>query len=253
MTNYTSSSLNFSVIGSDTDEATKIKNAFHEVQIMLSLHAVYKQVDKTLTNDLQNGPVDFIAMDTASFNLLEEKKMSIASPIILFSDSYRESSLNFVYGFTGIPVNIQKLEGLLKRFMNIRELLSVKGGHNHPQTLKQSAAKTFMIKRGKEFYLVNSDDVPAFYTDKKITFAFDKAGKKFMIHLTLIELENLLNPEIFFRANRQYLINRNYINKIRQIDELKFEIILAAGDPIAVDMNQQKFSKFKIWIESNVL
>src|SRR6185436_3744308 len=100
------------------------------------------------------------------------------SPIILFSDELVESSLNFVYDFTGIPIDIQKLESVLKRFMNVKDFLGGKNGHAQPKNGKNIATKIFMIKRGKEFFLVNSDDIAAFYTDKKITFAFDKTGKK---------------------------------------------------------------------------
>ena len=110
--------------------------------------------------------------------------------------------------------------------------------------------KTFLTKKGKDFILLTADNIPAFYTDNKITFAYDNSGKKFMINLTLIELENSLDPGIFFRANRQYLINRNFINKIRQSDEGRFEIIIDSTEPLHIDINQQKFSKFRNWIES---
>ena len=190
-------------------------------------------------------------MDSAAFHIVEEKKIDVQAPVILFTEHYSSSSLNFVYDITGIPTNVQRLNSLLKRFNGFAAFLQAKGGGL--QQMKGNTARTFMIKRGKEFYLVNAADITAFYTDSKVTFALDKTGKKFMIHQTLIELENQLSTDTFFRANRQYLINRNFINKIKQLDELKFEIIIDSGDLLHVDINQQKFAKFRTWIERSSL
>ncbi|MEI9955095.1 MAG: LytTR family DNA-binding domain-containing protein [Ferruginibacter sp.] len=106
-------------------------------------------------------------------------------------------------------------------------------------------------KTGKGFQLINTNNISIFYTDNKLTFGYDEKGNKFIVQATLIELESQLNTKVFFRANRQSLINRKFINKIKQLDEGRYEIIIDGTDALRIDINQQKFSRLREWIENN--
>jgi len=241
--------LNFCIVSSTPLQAELIRNAFRELPLVLSLHKVYSTASSFLKTELQTGLIDFIATDTASFGEPGPDDNGIACPVILFSEQAAQLPYSPVFARLS-PADRQGLEMALRKLMNLKAYFTAKKEELHPNSGKAIASKTFIIKKGKEFHLVNSDNIPAFYTDNKITFAYDNTGKKYMVQYTLIELENILNPNIFFRANRQFLVNRNYINKIRQVEELKFEIIIESGDLLSIDINQQKFSKFKSWIES---
>jgi DNA-binding LytR/AlgR family response regulator len=59
-----------------------------------------------------------------------------------------------------------------------------------------------------------------------------------------------LNKKIFFRANRKYIININFIRKYKPSDRVKVEVELFIQSPETVVISQENCSSFKSWIES---
>ena len=66
----------------------------------------------------------------------------------------------------------------------------------------------------------------------------------------LTELMSQLNKKIFFRANRKYIININFIRKYKPFDRVKVEVELFVQSPETVVISQENSSSFKNWIES---
>ena len=88
-------------------------------------------------------------------------------------------------------------------------------------------------------------------TDRKLIFLVDKDGRKFMAHANnLTDLMSQLNRKIFFRANRKYIININFIRKYKPFDRVKVEVELFIQSPETVVISQENSSSFKHWIES---
>ena len=64
------------------------------------------------------------------------------------------------------------------------------------------------------FWSLQITDIAYFYSENKITFAVTKEGKEHIIDLSLDKLSEQLNPDIFFRTNRQTLVSVHAIQKI---------------------------------------
>jgi DNA-binding LytR/AlgR family response regulator len=58
----------------------------------------------------------------------------------------------------------------------------------------------------------------------------------------------MLDNKIFFRANRKYIVNANYITKFRSIDKSKIsiELFLSVNEEIIV--SQENAAAFKKWM-----
>jgi DNA-binding LytR/AlgR family response regulator len=82
-------------------------------------------------------------------------------------------------------------------------------------------------------------------------FLVDKDGKKYMAHASnLTDLMLQLNKRIFFRANRKYIVNINFIKKYKPFDRVKVEVELCVHSPELVVISQENSSSFKHWIEN---
>jgi len=246
--------LRFAIIGSNATNTEAIKDAFGEIPLKIILTHTYYPSRSFTASTAEIDAVDFIVADQASFTELEEQQSKITVPLIIFTDTDVELQplYNVVFDTIRIPFNLKKIEKTIRKIEIIKKHFETKvPNHNSADVINGNGSKTFLIKKGKEFQLINTDNIPIFYTDNKLTFAYNNDGSKFLIQSTLIELENQLSAKHFFRANRQSLINRKYINKIRQLDEGRFEIIIDAVDSLHIDINQQKFSRLKEWIENN--
>jgi DNA-binding LytR/AlgR family response regulator len=66
-------------------------------------------------------------------------------------------------------------------------------------------------------------------------------------HQTLDEVESLIDPEKFFRVNRQYLIHLNSVARIKTTHKgLTVELKLPHN--IELDISREKASAFKRWL-----
>jgi two-component system response regulator LytT len=254
MTESLTAALRFSIIGCNTKNIELIKDAFREISLKMILVQTYYPSSAFTVSPEDIDAVDFIVADQVSITEIEQAQKTITVPLIIFADDSFDlkPSHNVMFDTIRMPFNFKKIEKTIKKIEIIKRHFEKKTSPSHVNGEPHSnAARTFLIRKGKEFQLISTDDISMFYTDNKLTFAYNNNGSKFLIQSTLIELENQLSAKNFFRANRQFLINRKYISKIKQLDEGRFEIIIDAVDSLHIDINQQKFSRLKEWIESN--
>jgi two-component system response regulator LytT len=253
MTESLTAALRFSIIGCNTKNIESIKDAFRDISLKMILVQTYCTSSAFVPPLPDINTVDFIVADQESIAQMEDAQNTIDVPLIVFAGNDHELKplQSTVFDTIRIPFNFKKIEKTIKKIAIIKKHFEKKTASHLNDEMPAITAKTFLIKKGKEFQLISTDDISMFYTDNKLTFAYNNNGNKFLIQSTLIELENQLSSKLFFRANRQFLINRKYINKIRQLDEGRFEIIIDSVDSLHIDINQQKFSRLKEWIENN--
>lgn len=70
-------------------------------------------------------------------------------------------------------------------------------------------------------------------------------GKQFLVDYSMDELENLLDPNIFFHINRQYIINISSVNKIHTHFNgmLKLELTPKTEEEVMVSRDKAKLFK----------
>lgn len=91
-------------------------------------------------------------------------------------------------------------------------------------------------------------DVAYFFTEHKITFLVTRQEKKFILDQNLKELEEELDPQQFYRANRKYLVNVDCIKSYKTFDKVKLvlELTIAVNEEIII--SQENNTTFKNWI-----
>ena len=210
------------------DEQPAIDNLIYELNTLAidyKLVQILKSVEESIhwfnTNE---ADIDLIFMDIQladgiSYNIF--KSVNIYTPVIFTTayDKYLLTSLEY----NGIdyllkPINQEKLKQSITKFNNLKKHFTI----NYLQLLNYTNSERntifkdrIIVKKGIEFQSIKAEDVAYFYTDHKLIFLVDKDGKKFMAHANnLTELMSQLNKKIFFRANRKYIININFINII---------------------------------------
>jgi DNA-binding LytR/AlgR family response regulator len=110
-----------------------------------------------------------------------------------------------------------------------------------------------IVRKGTEHFPVIVDDIVLFYTENRITFAFTKTGTKYIADEILSSLETTLSREKFYRANRQNIVNIDFIKSFRTIEKVKISIELAVPvtkEPIVV--SQDSAAAFRQWIEGKL-
>ena len=110
-----------------------------------------------------------------------------------------------------------------------------------------------VVKKGIENIFILLDNIVFFYTENKIVFAIDKIGKKYITNENLAILELELDRNIFFRANRQYIINIGHIKSFRTYEKVKLSVEM---NPVGLNeqhfiiISQETAPAFKKWIHT---
>jgi len=82
-----------------------------------------------------------------------------------------------------------------------------------------------------------------------VVYVIDKAGKKYLSDKNLCDLEMELDKNRFFRANRQYIVNINYIRSFKPYEKVKLQIDLATSDiNHAIIVSQETAPMFRKWV-----
>ena len=201
---------------------------------------------------------DIQLSDGISFDLFE--RYQLKCPVI-FTTAYDEYAIR-AFKVNGIdyllkPVDNEELKKAIDKARDIvnskmeypkeiQQLLSMMSGNkiNTP-----AFKEKFLVKTRTGWIPVLTTDIACFYRDN-LNYLINFRGEKFILDFTTLdEIEELLDPNYFFRANRQCIVHINSISRIIPQDNQKLTIQLI--DPIKMqqDISREKAPGFKKWFE----
>ncbi len=106
-----------------------------------------------------------------------------------------------------------------------------------------------LVKKGNENIALRFDDIVLIYTQNKLVFVIDQFTTKYICDKSLAELDEQLDSAIFFRANRQYLVNINYIRSFKSYEKVKLLIGLTIPEiNHMIIVSQETAPLFKQWM-----
>lgn len=223
-----------------------------DIQVAARLGSVKESIEY-LT---QHTNIDIIFSDVQlsdglSFEIFE--KGEVRTPVI-FITGYDEFMLN-AFEYNGIdyllkPVSKEDLnKALIKYKMLEKHFTNHHSLNKLVQYIGNHKKKRMIVKKGMENISLLLDDVVLFYTENKIVYVVDRFGKKYLADKNLGELENELDETIFFRANRQYIVNINYIRGFKAYEKVKLILELSLPDiSHNIIISQEMAPHFREWM-----
>jgi two-component system LytT family response regulator len=107
----------------------------------------------------------------------------------------------------------------------------------------------FMVKVGERLSAFTTDDIDCFWGENKVVWMRLKTGRKYMVDYTLEELEDMLDPEHFYRLNRKYLVTFGAIKEVIAYSNSRLKVILRdSPDPEDILVSREKAEDFRIWL-----
>ncbi len=223
----------------------------------IELLAVLGSVQAAVEWLQQNALPDLIFMDIQltdglSFKIFEHVK--IDCPVIFTTayDDYWQQAFEYnSIDYLLKPVHQEKLEATFKKYDSIKQYFagnfqSLMQYHQDPSAEK--IKKRFLVKRGVDYVAVKVEDIAYFYAVHKLVCMVDKNGQKFILDKSLADLEKEIDPGVFYRANRKYLVNIASIKKIKTYPKSKLQLEIEPAVEEEVIISQENVSAFKNWI-----
>ena len=115
--------------------------------------------------------------------------------------------------------------------------------------LRPNRRSSFLVNHKGKYYPVSVNDIAFFYTEHEVVWLHKSSGEKYAFDHTLDELETLLDPAQFFRANRQFIVRYEAIQEFEPYFNRKLAVRLQPAPPEAVIVSKAKAGDFMRWLE----
>jgi hypothetical protein len=109
--------------------------------------------------------------------------------------------------------------------------------------------KVFVVNKGTENLPVANELIAYFYHSGDYNFLKLFDGTEYLFTPTLDETEKQLDPQLFFRANRQYIVSYRACQSFQQLEFNKLEVTVEPKAKEAIIISQLKAKPFKEWME----
>jgi DNA-binding LytR/AlgR family response regulator len=153
------------------------------------------------------------------------------------------------------PVDKADLEAALKKFHllqskfanndYLQQIASLFSNFNNNKKYKER----FAVHLGRNVTLVPAEDI-ALFTKEELIYLVNREGKKFITdYRSLDEVQELLDPRNFYRANRQNIIHLPFVESYRTDDtgKITIKMRLSKGDDVII--SKEKAAEFKKWFD----
>lgn len=143
---------------------------------------------------------------------------------------------------------IVKYESMVKRYPDVRQEEYLAEAMDSLRQREKRYRSRFLITGADKLWTLPVEQIAYFYSENKITFAVTHRGEEHMIDLSLDKLTDQLDPDQFFRANRQVLLCVNAIRRIEPHFNGKVVVMVIPEFRQKITISKEKVSAFKLWL-----
>lgn len=248
------------IIEDEKIAAERLKNLILKYDERIEILDIIQSVINSVEWFNHHDPPDIIFMDIQlsdglSFEIFE--KTVVNSPVI-FTTAFEEYTLK-AFKVNSIdyllkPIDYDDLKIAIDKFKSSPFNQSL---YRYPQEVFDKVLKSytkefkskFVIKVGEHIKIIPVDEICCFYSIEKATFLQTISGRNYDIGYSLDQLTDLLDPAMFFRINRQYIIASSAIRDIVQYSGSRLRLKILNNEDEEIVVSREKVQDFKKWLE----
>lgn len=220
----------------------------HEINVLDRIDTVERAVEW-----LQHNTADLIFMDIQlsdglSFEIFDH--VQLKTPVV-FTTSYNQyitkafdvNSISYLLK----PVNQDGVNAALKKFQFLYP--EDKPINEKVVSLNQEYQKRFLVQSGAAMQTIMVNDVAYVQVqNKRYMVLTTKDKQQHLLDGTMEVLEQRLDPDLFFRLNRQCIVHVNAIGKIHRMDKGRVKIETNPECKEEIIVSAEKAASFKNWL-----
>lgn len=254
----TQNQLSILIIEDERTSADRLYRQIKRIEPNASVHGPLASVTESIEWFKNNNTaVDVILADIRLDDGLcfDALRYAPSTSAIVFTTAYDEYAIKaFKYNSIDYllkPINPEELEdALVKAKKTVRNqdatvdaliaLLDRSKGHYRER---------FLTPCSDGYKTVDVNDVDYIFTENKEVHLFLADGSSEMISYSMDELEKQLDPDRFFRANRQFIVSIGSISKLANSFGGKFKLILRNYPKVLIPISKEKAPMLKAWLD----
>lgn len=229
------------------DPSAEIVSVLHSVEDALAYFEEARTMD-LIFSDIQLG-------DGLSFEIFEKSEIKVP---IIYCTAFNQYALE-AFKTLGIdylvkPFSTATVEKALEKYRTMKHALQAprEDYADLISALKKQmnpapASTSVIVQQGDKIIPLKVENIALFYIDKERVFAHTFEGKKLLLSQKLNDLEQSY-PNKFFRANRQFLVNRKAVKEASHYFNRKILVHLTIPFDTQILVGKLKVSAFLSWL-----
>lgn len=225
-------------------------------EIVKILDSVEASIDYFRENEMPDILFSDIQLaDGLSFELFDA--INITCPVIFCTafdeyaiEAFRTKGIDYIlkpFDEQSIRKSLEKVKQLEQHFTSQNHLLKALG----EALLQQKNYKTaFLISFQGKMIPVATSDIACFYIADEMVYLHTFSHKKYVTDYSLDEIEHIIDPKQYYRANRQFIIHFNAIVEVEPFFARKLAVKTNLHLPFSIVISKAKATDFLDWMEN---
>lgn len=247
------------IIEDEKHNASRLQRLLAEISSEFEIVGVLETVKETVSWLEKRAAPDVILMDIRlsdglSFDIFD--KVKVVTPVI-FTTSYDEYAVR-AFKVNSIdyllkPIEKEELETALgKADRERKKSISVLELEQMLHLFRERAPvfrRRFLLPGFNRYKTISVSEIDYFFTEQKITYLVTRDGDREMLTQTMDELEDELDPDKFFRANRQFIIHIDSVGMIQNEINGKQRVVIKQDRAVEIIVSREKAPLLKKWLD----
>ncbi|MEQ9467600.1 MAG: LytTR family DNA-binding domain-containing protein [Ekhidna sp.] len=199
--------------------------------------------------------MDIQISDGISFQIFD--KIDVKCPVIFTTafdeyllKAFKVNSIDYLLK----PIKKEELKSALTKYQSLQRSFSNDGFDMAALLSQISLNETtyksrFLVKQGDKMLAIRTEDIVCFHSRHGVVHIATNSGKTYLSDFTLDELSEQLNPKYFYRANRQFILNADFITTVHKHFKGKLLVELSHFSEEQILVSSEKATAFKQWLD----
>ena len=244
------------IIEDDFYSAKRLRKLIMDIDDTASVHGPLKSVSDVVDELSVNNDYDLIFSDIrlVDGDVFEAFRKVKPNSFVIFTTAYDEYAMQAIKNngldYLMKPIDFKELCAAvdkLKIFKPANKEVHDKLNDLLDQT--RQYRERFLVSKGDELIVLYADDISYINTTDNRVLAVTEDGTSYSLTMNMADLEMALDPDKFFRINRQYIANIKGIRKISLFFSSKLTVKLKGCDDDNIVISKEKTAQFKKWLD----
>ncbi len=246
------------IVEDEEPAAARLEKLLKKVDPGIQVLDVIDSVEVAVKWFEKNDPPELLMLDIQladglSFDIFKQVKVD---SFVIFTTAYDEYAIR-AFELNSIdyllkPVDPEKLHKSIQKLRKLAGRSQQVNLETLMETLEQRKSpfkKRFAVNVGSKIISVETRSVAYFYSMEKSTFMCTDDNHHYPLDFSLEHLEQLLDPEVFFRINRKVILQYTSIEKIHILSRSRVKVV--TNPPASEDLlvSTARTHPFRLWLD----
>jgi DNA-binding LytR/AlgR family response regulator len=246
------------IIEDEMPAAQRLKRMLEEVDPSIRIVEILESVSATVEWLKEHGPPDLLMLDIQladglSFDIF--KKVKVDS-FVIFTTAYDEYAIK-AFELNSIdyllkPVDQMKLLHALEKYRKLNPLhrpLDIQALMEAMDHSRKRYKERFAVNVGTRIKSIETRHIAYFYSLEKSTYLCTVEDRHYPIDFALDNLEELLDPSLFFRISRQYSVSYQCIERVNILSKSRVAIHTHPPTKEPLLVSTARTHQFRLWLD----